>query len=282
MAKKSSHSYEDAARVASFLLPRCPMPLRVAVVLGSGLNIAAELCPDARRIPYRQLPNFPRPSVPGHSGILHLGSVKGVPVAILEGRSHFYEGCSGSEIVFPVRVMALLGVRTMVFTCAAGGIAPAVQVGSFVLIRDHLNLQGVNPLAGPHDPRWGERFVDLSEAYDPVLRRLAQQSAKAAGARCSEGVYAAMLGPSYETPTEIRMLKQQGADVVGMSTVPEVIAARQAGLRVLAIATVTNRAAGLEKTPLNHSEVLKAGKQAAGKLVGILRHLLPNLHTNRP
>jgi purine-nucleoside phosphorylase len=282
MAKKLSHSYEDAARLASSLLPQCPMPLRVALVLGSGLNVAAELCPQAKRVPYPQLPNFPRPTVSGHSGILHLGTVKDVPVAILEGRSHFYEGCSGEELVFPVRVMALLGVRTIVFTCAAGGIAPEAQVGSFVMIQDHLNFQGVHPLAGPHDPRWGERFVDLSVAYDPALRRLAQQSAKAAGARCSEGIYAAMLGPSYETPAEIRMLKQLGADVVGMSTVPEVIAARQAGLRVLALATVTNRAAGLEKTILSHAEVLKAGKHAAEKFTAILRNLLPKLHTNRP
>jgi purine-nucleoside phosphorylase len=186
---------------------------------------------------------------------------------------HLYEGYSAAEVAFPTRVLALAGVPILIATCAAGGIAPGATPGSFMVFRDHLNYQGSNPLAGPHDARWRERFVDMSEAYDPQLRLEARRAARACGVKYFEGVYAALLGPSYETPAEIRALRRLGADAVGMSTVPEVLAARQAGLRVLAIASISNRAAGLSKTPLNHREVLSAGKNAGRDLARLLDHL---------
>ncbi len=232
---------------------------------------------ESDEIPYRKIPHFPRPSVAGHAGVLHVGKWGNVSVAVLEGRMHLYEGYSPAQVVFPTRVLALAGVTTLILTCAAGGIAPSAAPGTFMVFRDHLNYQGSNPLAGPHDARWGERFVDLSEAYDPEMRAAARRAARALGVKCFEGVYVALLGPSYETPAEIRALRSLGADAVGMSTVPEAIAARQAGLRVLAIATISNRAAGLSRGHLSHREVLSVGKKAGRDLARLLERLLPGL-----
>jgi purine-nucleoside phosphorylase len=203
-----------------------------------------------------------------------MGEWAGVPVAVLEGRMHLYEGYRPAELAFPTRVLALAGVKNLVVTCAAGGIASRAVTGSFMVFSDHLNYQGANPLAGSYDPRWGARFVDLSEAYDSRLRRDALRAARALKLKCVAGVYVALLGPTYETPAEIRALKILGADAVGMSTVPEVLAARQAGLRVLAIAMISNRAAGLSRAHLSHEDVLKSGKLAASNLARLLNNLL--------
>jgi purine-nucleoside phosphorylase len=196
-------------------------------------------------------------------------------VAVLAGRVHLYEGYEPGEVVFPVRVLALAGIRCLITTCAAGGIAPRATPGSFMVFSDHLNLHGANPLAGCHDPRWGERFVDMSEAYDSGLRREVPKAARGLGLKCFEGVYAALLGPSYETPAEIRVLRALGASAVGMSTVQEVIAMRQMGVRVLSLATITNRAAGLSRKPLSHQEVITTGEAAGRNLAVLISAMLP-------
>jgi purine-nucleoside phosphorylase len=269
--------YREAQEAARFLKRCRPIAPRVGIVLGSGLGEVANGLRDAKRIAYKLIPHFPQPTVHGHAGTLHLGRWGEVPVAVLQGRMHLYEGYSPAEVVFPVRVLALAGVKTLVLTCAAGGIARQATPGSFMIFSDHLNLQGLNPLVGPHDERWGPRFPDMTEAYDADLRALALRAARAQRLKCFKGVYAALLGPNYETPAEIRALQRLGADAVGMSTVPEVIAARQMGVRVLAIATITNRAAGLARRPLSHQEALAVGKRAAWNLAGLLGALLPQM-----
>lgn len=269
--------YEEATGAARYIGSHSKVQPRVGIILGSGLGGVLGALRESEQIPYRKIPFFPRPSVAGHAGVLHLGYWKEVPVAALDGRMHLYEGYRPAEVAFPTRVLAQVGVETLVVTCAAGGIAPAAVPGSFMVFRDHLNYQGSNPLAGPHDARWGERFVDVSGAYDARLRRQAGRAARACRVKCFEGVYVALLGPSYETPAEIHALRRLGADAVGMSTVPEVLAARQAGLRVLAIATISNRAAGLSRAPLSHQEVLSAGKEASRNLARLLDNLMPRL-----
>jgi purine-nucleoside phosphorylase len=275
--RQSPIGYSEALRAARYVQSRSKIRPRVGIILGSGLSGVLGGLKAADHIPYAKVPHFPRPSVAGHAGVMHLGAWGAVPAAVLEGRMHLYEGYSPAELAFPTRVLALLGVRVLIATCAAGGIAPAAAHGTFMIFRDHLNYQGANPLAGPHDARWGERFVDLSDAYDPELRREARRAARACRVKTFEGVYAALMGPSYETPAEILGLRRLGAGAVGMSTVPEVLAARQAGLRVLAIATISNRAAGLSKTRLSHQEVLTVGKKAGGDLARLLDTLLPRL-----
>ncbi len=269
--------YSEAVKAARLLKSRCPVPPRVGIILGSGLGDVVNRVQGARKIPYKSIPFFPRPSVEGHSGILHVGTWGKTPIALLEGRMHLYEGYAPAEAVFPTRVLILAGIKILVVTCAAGGIAPQAAPGSFMVVSDHLNFQGVNPLAGPHDPRWGRRFVDLTEAYDPELRRKAMKASRALRLKSFEGVYVALLGPNYETPAEIRALKKLGADAVGMSTVPEVMAAQQMGVRVLTIATISNRAAGLSDRPLSHQEVLEVGKSSASNLVRLLDALMPEM-----
>lgn len=269
-----SPGYREARQAVRILKQCWPAPPRVGIVLGSGLGDVARLVRDAKRIPYKSIPHFPQPTVHGHSGVLHLGHMGGVPVAVLEGRLHFYEGCAAKEVAFPTRVLALAGIECLVVTCAAGGIAPRATPGSFMIFSDHLNLQGINPLAGPHEARWGPRFPDLTRAYDPELRRKARKVADRLRLKCFEGVYAAVLGPSYETPAEIRALRRLGAAAVGMSVVPEVLVARQMGVRVLAVATITNRAAGLGERPLGHEEVLEVGKKAASGLARLLEEFV--------
>ena len=264
--------YEEGLQAARYLRRHVPEFPRVGIVLGSGLGKVAARLNDATVIPYRRIPHFPCPAIKGHAGRLHIGHWEKLPVAILEGRVHRYEGYTSAEVVFPVRALGLAGVEIMVLTCAAGGIAPRAIPGSLMLFSDHLNLHGSNPLAGPVDERWGPRFVDLSVAYDLRLRRAARKAAKAL--KCFEGVYAAVAGPNYETPAEIRALKRLGADAVGMSTVPEAIAARQMNLRVLAIAAITNRAAGLAKGSLRHEDMLDAGHSASQNLGHLLDRVL--------
>ena len=274
--RSTSHGYEEAEQAAAYIRSRGLAP-RVVITLGSGLDEVVGRLDTEVRIPYKLIPHFPGTTVKGHGGTLHLGSWKGVRVAILEGRVHCYEGRAPASVVFPVRVLALTGVETFVLTCAAGGIAAQSKAGGFMIFTDHLDLQGVNPLVGVHDPRWGAQFVDLTDAYDSRLRRITRLAARKLRVPCFEGVYASLLGPTYETPAEIRALKGMGADAVGMSTVPEVMAARQLQRRVLAIATIANRAAGLAGKPLSHEEVLAAGRAASRHLADLLDAILPQL-----
>ena len=272
----SPHGYEEAKQAADYILAQ-GLPPRVAITLGSGLDEVVGRLYAPAPIPYKFIPHFPGTTVQGHGGTLHLGTWKDVPVAILEGRVHCYEGHAPAAVVFPVRALALAGVETFILTCAAGGIAAKSKPGGFMVFADHLHLQGVNPLVGVHDPRWGAQFVDLTEAYDRRLRRITRKAATQLRVPCFEGVYASLLGPTYETPAEIRALQGMGADAVGMSTVPEVMAARQLQRRVLAIATISNRAAGLAGKPLSHEEVLAAGRAASRRLADLLDAVLPQL-----
>lgn len=264
----------EAAAVVSRMVPDFPP---VAVVLGSGLGGLADSLEVLSDIPYADIPHMPRPSVEGHAGRLLVGRLSGSPVALLQGRSHYYEGRSLDEVVFPVRVMKALGVRTLVLTAATGGLRESLGSGDLVCLSDHLNLLGPNPLRGPNDDRLGPRFPDMTEVYSSRLRLLAKQEAARLGLGLSEGVYASVSGPSFETPAEVRMLRTLGADVVGMSTVPEAIAARHSGLEVLAFALVTNPAAGLSDSPLRHDDVLEAGQAAGASLARLIEAILPRL-----
>ncbi len=262
--------YREAARAVKYIQARAGMQPHVGVILGSGLGDVVDSLTDAKKIPYRSIPSFPRSTVLGHAGELHLGYWDGVPVAILAGRMHLYEGYTPCQVVLPTRALALTGVKTLLVTCAAGGIVPRAAPGTLMVFSDHLNFQGANPLVGLEDERFGLRFIDMTQAYDAELRRTALVAARRLGIKCFAGVYAGLLGPSFETPAEIRALQRLGADAVGMSTVPEVIAARQHGLRVMAMALITNRAAGLSRQPPSHEEVLEAGSRGADALIRVL------------
>lgn len=259
-----------ASAVARKLGKRKPT---VAIVLGSGLGFLADRLEHAVRIPYAKIPGFPQPGVAGHAGELVAGTLDGVTVLAQSGRFHLYEGHDASVAALPVRVFARLGVRTLIVTNAAGGIAPALRAGSLMLISDHLNLMYRNPLVGPVLVG-EERFPDMTAPYDPALRALAREAAKSRGVPLAEGVYAALLGPSYETPAEIRMLQQIGADAVGMSTVPEVIAARARGIRCLGFSMITNLAAGLSDAALSHQEVLQMGKHMSQQLGDLIADVI--------
>ncbi len=244
------------------------------VVLGSGLGRFAELLEKSTVIPYAEIPEFPTSSVPGHAGRMVLGELPSaagpLPVAVLQGRVHAYEGFAAEEVVFGVRVLGRLGVSTLWLTNAAGGVNPTYQPGDLVRIADHLNLTGQNPLTGPNPDLLGPRFPDMGTAYDPALGALLEEEARRLGIPLAAGVYAGLPGPSYETPAEIRMLARLGADLVGMSTVHEVIAARHMGLRTAALSLVTNRAAGLSPTPLTHHEVQRVGAERGEQVARIL------------
>ena len=229
---------------------------------------------DAVRIPYAQIPSFPKSTAIGHAGQLVIGKSGDVPVAVMQGRVHLYEGYSAAEVAFPTRVFGRMGIRTLILTNAAGGINAEYGRGALVMLRDHINLQGQNPLTGPNDERFGHRFPDMSFAYAKRLRELALEEARRLGIAPHEGVYAALAGPSYETPAEIRYLRTIGADLVGMSTVAETIAARHMGIDVLAISCVTNMAAGTTDQPLDHEEVLEVGRRVMGQFVALLRAVL--------
>jgi purine-nucleoside phosphorylase len=265
---------DDAARVVGAVTEERP---RVAVVLGSGLGGFADELDGRRELPYGEIPGWPVSTAVGHAGSLVSGSLDGVPLWVLRGRAHLYEGHPPAKVVFGVRVLHRLGVRTLVLTNAAGGIDASFEAGSLVLISDHLNLQGTSPLVGPNDDSLGPRFPDLTDAYDPELRRHAREGAARLGIVMGEGVYAAWLGPAFETPAEIRFIRAIGADLVGMSTVPEVLAARHLGIRCLAFSCVTNLAAGLGPGPIDHEAVLAAGEALRGQFTSLLRELLPVL-----
>ncbi len=248
----------------------------VAVVLGSGLSDLVRLN-NERTAAFADIPGFPVPSVVGHRGEVAVGEIQGRTVLVQRGRVHLYEGRSIAEVVYPIRVYAMMGVRTVVLTNASGGIAHGLEAGDIVLIRDHINMLGDNPLRGPNIDELGPRFPDMTYAYDPELRKKAREVAHELGLVVKEGVYLATLGPSYETPAEIRAFRALGADLVGMSTVPEAIAARHAGLKVLGISLVTNLAAGVLPTPLSHEEVLETSRRRAADLGRFLTALLPRL-----
>jgi purine-nucleoside phosphorylase len=260
-----------------FLRARLPVAPAIAVVLGSGLGAFAEELTGQVEIPYAEIPGWPMSTAEGHAGKLVIGSCGPATVAVMAGRVHLYEGYTPAQVTFGIRVLARLGVRTLVLTNAAGGINPGFARGALVLIADHINLQGANPLAGPNDDSLGPRFPDMSEAYPADLRRTAREVASDLCIPLAEGVYAAVLGPSFETPAEIRALRTLGADLVGMSTAPEVIVANHMGLRVLAISCVTNMAAGLQPQKITHAEVLETGEMVRDTLVRLLATLLPRL-----
>jgi purine-nucleoside phosphorylase len=250
---------------------------QIAVVLGSGLGAFADELKDSVAIPYADIPNFPRSTAVGHAGRLVIGTLNGITVAAMQGRVHQYEGYSAREAAFPVRVLSRLGIRSLVLTNAAGGINAAYAQGALVVLSDHINLQGSNPLLGANDDRFGPRFPGMSKAYSESYRLLAHQAAHKLGIDLKEGVYAALSGPSYETPAEIRYLRTIGADLVGMSTVPEVIVARHMGIEVLAISCVTNMAAGLGIGEINHEEVLETGERVRGIFLALLTAVLPGI-----
>jgi purine-nucleoside phosphorylase len=249
----------------------------VGVVLGSGLGGFADALEDAFEIPYEDIPGWPVATALGHAGTLVVGSFGGVPIVVMRGRSHLYEGLSPAKVVFGVRVLGLLGIRTLVLTNAVGAIHDGLEPGQLALITDHINLQGQSPLVGRNDESLGPRFPEMTDAYDPGLRAAAREAAGRLGLDLAEGVYAAWLGPAFETPAEIRMLRTLGADLVGMSVVPEMLAARHMGIRCLAISCVTNLAAGVSPEPIDHEQVLEIGARAAGSLVSLLRELVPTL-----
>ena len=256
---------------------RSPIEPSVGIVLGSGLGGFADELDDPVEIPYGEIPGWPAATALGHAGTLVLGHVRGIPVAAMRGRAHLYEGHPAGKVVFGVRVLGALGVRTLVVTNACGGIRKGLAPGDLVLVSDHLNLQGTSPLVGPNDDSLGPRFPDMSDAYDPELRAAAHAAAARLGQTLAEGVYAAWLGPAFETPAEIRMIRVLGGDLVGMSTVPEVLAARHMGIRCLAISCVTNLAAGIAPEPIDADHVLRVGAAAQGRLTALLGELLPHL-----
>ncbi len=273
--------FERAERAAEFILSKTQLRPKIAVVLGSGLGAFADELAEATRIPYGKIPGYPRSTAIGHAGRLVIGKVGKIAVAAMQGRVHFYEGYSAQEVVFPMRVLGRMGIRSAIITNAAGGISLEFKQGALVVISDHINLQGTNPLIGPNDQRFGPRFPDMTTAYWQPYREIALAEAKKLGIQASEGVYAALSGPSYETPAEIRYLRTIGADLVGMSTVPEVIVARHMGIGVLGISCVTNMAAGILDQPINHIEVLETGERVKVQFIAFLRAVLPRIASDK-
>ena len=249
----------------------------IAVVLGSGLGDFADEFQNAVRIPYAEIPGFPTSTAQGHAGRLVAGTVENIPVLAMQGRVHFYEGYSLEEVTFPIRTFALLGIKTLILTNAAGGIDIELNQGTLMVISDHLNLMGVNPLRGPNDDRFGARFPDMTEVYSRELQERAIAEANAMGIDLRRGIYAGLAGPSYETPAEIHMLRGFGADAVGMSTVPEAIVARHMGMQVLGISCITNMAAGISDQPINHDEVMETGRRVRDTFARLLARLIVTL-----
>jgi purine-nucleoside phosphorylase len=269
--------YTRAEEAAAYIRSRTQLRPKIALVLGSGLGSFADQLTGAVRIPYHDIPHFPRPTAEGHAGQLVIGTLGHAPVACMQGRVHFYEGYSMREVTFPVRVFGRLGVKALVLTNAAGGVNQSYTQGCLVVLKDHINLQGSSPLMGVNDDRFGPRFLDMSQAYYRPYRQITMEAGKRIGIDIFEGVYVALTGPSYETPAEIRMLRTLGGDVVGMSTVAEVIAARHMNMRVLAISCVTNMAAGILDQPLSHAEVLETGERVKGKFIQLLETIMPQV-----
>jgi purine-nucleoside phosphorylase len=275
--------YDRAAEAARYVLAKAQgRTPRVAVVLGSGLGGVADAIKDPIDIPYAEIPHFVQSTVQGHAGKLIIGSCDGVDVVLMKGRFHYYEGYSMEEVTLPVRVFRVMGIQTLILTNAAGGTASHLKPGSLMAITDHINMMGENPLRGANDERFGPRFPDLTVVYTPAYVEVAHEVAREIGVVLSEGVYMALRGPSYETPAEIRMMRKLGADAVGMSTVPEGIVARHCGMKVLAISCITNVAAGLTKSEINHKEVMEVGEQAGKKLGELIVRVIPRIVGAQP
>jgi purine-nucleoside phosphorylase len=269
--------FTKATAASHFLLSQTSVRPKIGLVLGSGLGGFADELTEATRVPYSNIPFFPRSTAVGHAGQMVIGNAAGVPVAVMQGRVHLYEGYSAHEVAFPMRVFDCMNIRAVILTNAAGGINLEYKQGALVVLTDHINLQGHNPLVGPNDERFGPRFPDMTQAYWKPYREIALAAAKRAGKTLYQGVYAGLLGPNYETPAEIRYLRTIGADLVGMSTVLEVIAARHMGIKVLTISCVTNMAAGILDQVINHEEVLETGERVKGEFVALLRVVLPEI-----
>lgn len=275
--------FAKATAAADFIRTRTALAPTVSIILGSGLGNFASHVEQATTISYGEIPHFPQSTVVGHSGKLILGTISGVAVAVMQGRVHAYEGYSMAQVTFPTRVLSLLGVRKLIVTNAAGGINSRYGQGAIVAISDHINLTGTNAALGPNEPRFaaipgsGQRFFDMSTAYSPALRKLAIDEAARQGWMLDEGIYLAVLGPSYETPAEIRAFRTLGADLVGMSTVHEVIVARHMGIEILGLSVVTNMAAGVLNEPINHEEVMETGRRIEGQFTALLKALIPQL-----
>jgi purine-nucleoside phosphorylase len=270
----STSLYERAEHAARVIRSRISVEPRIALVLGSGLGGFADDFEEAVGIPYEDIPGFVRSTAQGHAGRLVVGKIDSVPVLAMQGRVHYYEGYSLEEVTFAVRTFGLLGVKTLVLTNAAGGINVQLTQGALMVISDHLNLMGVNPLRGPNDERFGPRFPDMSAVYSPELQALVVDEARAIGVEVRRGIYGALSGPSYETPAEIHLLRNLGADAVGMSTVPEAIVARHMGLEVLGISCITNMAAGISDEPINHEEVMATGDRVRETFAELLRRVI--------
>ena len=274
----STSLYERAEHATRVIRSRISVEPRIAVVLGSGLGSFADDFDEAAGIPYEEIPGFMRSTAQGHAGRLVVGKVDSVPVLAMQGRVHYYEGYSLEEVTFPVRTFGLLGVKTLVLTNAAGGINVQLTQGALMVISDHLNLMGVNPLRGPNDERFGPRFPDMSAVYSPELQELVVEEAKEIGVEVRRGIYGALSGPSYETPAEIHLLRGLGADAVGMSTVPEAIVARHMEMSVIGISCITNLAAGVSNRPIDHSQVMEIGKRVRAQFTELLRRVIGGIN----
>jgi len=264
-------------QTADFIAAKASVTPKIAMVLGSGLGNLSDIMDVEAQIPYTEIPGFYKPTAYGHAGMLYLGKVSGVPCVIMSGRFHMYEGHTAPQVAYPTYALARLGVEKIIYTNAAGAVNKGFSVGDLMLIQDHINLMGVSPINNEYAQEIGVRFVDMSTAYTPELIEKAQQIGQEIGILLRKGVYGMFLGPQFETPAEIRMARNLGIDAVGMSTVPEVIAARHNGLQILGISCMTNMAAGILDQPITHEEVLETGKRVEDKMMKLLKALVPIL-----
>ncbi|MBY0122520.1 purine-nucleoside phosphorylase [Bacillus sp. S/N-304-OC-R1] len=269
--------YQKIQQAAQFLQEKYKQQPVIGLILGSGLGVLGDEVEEAVKIPYNEIPNFPVSTVEGHAGNLVFGLLNGVPVAVMQGRFHYYEGYSFEKVTFPIRVMKELGIRQLIVTNAAGGVNEHFSPGDLMLISDHINNMGSNPLIGPNDARLGVRFPDMSEAYSAELRIVAKKIAAKLNIPIQEGVYVGNTGPTYETPAEVRMLRTIGGDAVGMSTVPEVIVARHAGMKVLGISCISNMAAGILDQPLNHEEVIETTEKVKAHFLSYVKEIVAEI-----
>jgi purine-nucleoside phosphorylase len=273
----ASAEFSQAARAAKFILSKTRLRPRIALVLGSGLGAFADEFATPTRIPYKKIPYFPPSTAIGHAGQLVIGKVGDIPVAGMQGRVHLYEGYSAKQVAFPMRVFHQMGVKAVILTNAAGGINLNYSQGALVALRDHINFQGANPLIGPNDDRFGPRFPDMTRAYDPEFRRFVAEEGKKLKLHLHEGVYLALAGPNYESPAEIHAFRALGADLVGMSTVPETLVARHSAIRTLGISCVTNMAAGITGAPVTAEEVFETASRIKHDFIALLKAVIPRI-----
>ena len=275
--KSGSGEFEQATRAAKFILSKTKLRPKIALILGSGLGAFADEFANATRIPYRKIPHFPQSTAIGHAGQLVIGNVGDIPVVGMQGRVHLYEGYTAKQVAFPIRVFQRAGIKAAVITNAAGGINLSYSRGALVALRDHINYQAANPLIGPNDDRFGPRFPDMTHAYDKDFRKFVAEEGKLLNLNLHEGVYLALQGPNYERPAEIHAFRALGADLVGMSTVPEVLAARHSQMRVLGISCVTNMAAGVTGEALTAEEVFETGARVKNDFIALLKAVIPRI-----